>query len=66
MRFNLNNQIKNVTKSFFTVLKWVGLYYFDEAPCWNLQYDYDAAPFISDISDNFEQFFEIEYEYQTL
>jgi 5'-3' exoribonuclease 2 len=62
MRFNLNNQIKSVTKSFFIVLKWVGLYYFDEVPCWNLQYDYDAAPFISDISDNFEQFFEIEIE----
>ena len=62
MRFNLNNQIKNVSKSFFTVLKWVGLYYFDEVPCWNLQYDYDAAPFISDIYDNFEQFFETEIE----
>ncbi len=62
MRFNLKNQIKNITNSFFNVLKWVGLYYFDKAPCWNLQYNYDAAPFMSDLADNFEQFFQVEVE----
>ena len=46
--------------SFFEVLKWVGLYYFNEAISWNIQYKYDAAPFISDLYENFKQFSEIE------
>ena len=60
MRFNIKNQIKRVTKSYFELLKWVGLYYFDRVPCWNLQYDFDASPFVSDLYENFEQFFEIQ------
>lgn len=59
MKFNLKNQIKNITKSFVVTLKWVGMYYFDKAPSWNLQYDYDAAPFVSDLYDNYEQFFDV-------
>jgi 5'-3' exoribonuclease 2 len=62
MRFNLNNQIKKITMSFFKILKWVGIYYFNKAPCWNIQYDYDASPFISDLYENYEQFFNINIE----
>jgi 5'-3' exonuclease len=60
MKFNVKNQIKNVTHSFFEVLKWVTLYYFNEAISWNIQYTYDASPFISDLYENFKQFNEIE------
>jgi 5'-3' exonuclease len=60
IKFNIKNQIKNVTHSFFEVLKWVGEYYFKEASSWNVQYKYDAAPFISDLYENFKQFSEIE------
>jgi 5'-3' exonuclease len=56
MRFNLKNQIKNITNSYFKVLKWVTEYYFHTASSWNVQYDYDSAPFISDIYENFKQF----------
>jgi 5'-3' exonuclease len=60
MKFNVKNQIKNVTHSFFEVLKWVSEYYFKEASSWNIQYIYDASPFISDLYQNFKQFNEIE------
>ena len=60
MKFNVKNQIKNVTHSFFEVLKWVSEYYFKEAISWNIQYTYDASPFISDLYQNFKQFSEIE------
>jgi 5'-3' exonuclease len=60
MRFNLKNQVKKVTLSFYNVLKWVSEYYFHDAPSWNVQYDFDEAPFVSDIYENFKQFAEIE------
>jgi 5'-3' exonuclease len=60
MKFNVKNQIKNVTRSFFEVLKWVSEYYFKEASSWNVQYKYDTSPFISDLYENFKQFKEIE------
>jgi 5'-3' exonuclease len=60
MKFNVKNQIKNVTKSFFEVLKWVSEYYFKEAISWNIQYTYDASPFISDLYENFKQFNDID------
>ena len=66
MRFNLKNQIKNVTNSYFKVLKWVTEYYFKKAPSWNVQYDYDEAPFISDIYKNFNQFENIKVEYNSV
>jgi 5'-3' exonuclease len=66
MRFNLKNQIKNITKSYYKVLKWVGEYYFHKAPSWNVQYDYDEAPFISDIYENFKQFEKIKIEKDTV
>jgi 5'-3' exonuclease len=49
---NQEELIKNISKSYFEMLRWVLEYYFMDCPNWLLQYEFNHAPFISDIYKN--------------
>lgn len=40
---------KNLVEQYLIGLKWVTLYYFDSCPAWHWYYQFDQAPFLSDI-----------------
>lgn len=49
--FQTNNKkyIEKVCNSYCEMLNWTFKYYFDQCPAWRLQYDYRAAPCLSEI-----------------
>ena len=46
---NQQELIKNISKSYYEMLRWVLEYYFVCCPNWLLQYEFNHAPFISDL-----------------
>ena len=53
---NQQEEVKDACFKYIEGLFWVARYYFDKCPSYEWYYNYDHAPFISDLADNFKRF----------
>ncbi len=46
----INDFVNKMVKNYYMGLKWVTMYYFDKCPSWEYFYNFDHAPFLSDMT----------------